>query len=199
MIPTKELQSKSPDFAASRSESKLAIVLNSKKILFASSRKSLACVSVIVAVLCASQPPLAQNARKSTPRAGNVHSPGAPPISPRKTPITANGIVDSGPVVFEDITKAAGLSGWKHTMGAADKGLICDVNGSGVGLIDYDNDGWLDIYLVNGSNFNALDGKAGAAARRSVSQQPRRHIYRCCRQGRRDQRSLGLRRGHRRL
>ncbi len=44
-------------------------------------------------------------------------------------------------------------------MGTADKGLICDVNGSGVGLIDYDNDGWLDIYLVNGSNFNALDGK----------------------------------------
>jgi hypothetical protein len=77
----------------------------------------------------------------------------------RKTPITADGLVDSGPVVFEDITKAAGLSGWKHTMGAADKGLICDVNGSGVGLIDYDNDGWLDIYLVNGSNFSALDGK----------------------------------------
>ena len=44
-------------------------------------------------------------------------------------------------------------------MGAADKGLIVDTNGSGVGLIDYDNDGWLDIYLVNGSTFNALDGK----------------------------------------
>jgi hypothetical protein len=73
--------------------------------------------------------------------------------------VTADGFVDSGPVIFEDVTRAAGLSGWKHTMGAADKGLICDVNGSGVGLIDYDNDGWLDIYLVNGSNFNALDGK----------------------------------------
>jgi enediyne biosynthesis protein E4 len=79
--------------------------------------------------------------------------------APRKTPITADGFVDAGPVVFEDITQAAGLAGWAHTMGAADKGLICDVNGSGVGLVDYDNDGWLDIYLVNGSNFNALDGK----------------------------------------
>ncbi len=28
-----------------------------------------------------------------------------------------------------------------------------------MGLIDYDNDGWLDIYIVNGSTFHALDGK----------------------------------------
>src|SRR5579863_10033390 len=87
---------------------------------------------------------------------------GVPAHAARKIPITADGLVDSGPVVFEDIAKAAGLTGWKHTMGAADKGLICDVNGSGVGLIDYDNDGWLDIYLVNGSNFSALDGKQEA-------------------------------------
>ena len=77
----------------------------------------------------------------------------------QKHPITASGFVDSGPVVFEDVTRAAGLPGWKHSMGAADKRLIIDTNGSGVGLIDYDNDGWLDIYLVNGSTFNALDGK----------------------------------------
>lgn len=76
-----------------------------------------------------------------------------------KRPITATGFVDSGPVVFDDVTRAAGLSGWTHIMGAADKKLIIDTNGSGVGLIDYDNDGWLDIYLVNGSTFNALDGK----------------------------------------
>jgi enediyne biosynthesis protein E4 len=83
----------------------------------------------------------------------------APIHDARKPPITASGFVDSGPIVFEDVTRAAGLSGWKHTMGAADKKLIIDTNGSGVGLIDYDNDGWLDIYLVNGSTFNALDGK----------------------------------------
>ncbi|MGD0471253.1 MAG: CRTAC1 family protein [Terriglobales bacterium] len=74
-------------------------------------------------------------------------------------PITAGGFVDKGPVVFQDVTKAAGLSGWTHVMGAADKRLIIDTNGSGVGLIDYDNDGWLDIYLVNGSTFDAMDGK----------------------------------------
>ena len=77
----------------------------------------------------------------------------------QKRPITASGFVDSGPAVFADVTSAAGLSGWKHRMGAADKRLIIDTNGSGVGLIDYDNDGWLDIYIVNGSTFDALDGK----------------------------------------
>ena len=78
---------------------------------------------------------------------------------PNKHPVTESGFVDTGPVVFQDVTKAAGLSGWKNVDGAADKRLIIDTNGSGVGLIDYDNDGWLDIYLVNGSTFNALDGK----------------------------------------
>ncbi len=77
----------------------------------------------------------------------------------QKRPITAGGFVDQGPVVFEDITKQAGLSGWQHKMGSAEKKFIVETNGSGVCLIDYDNDGWLDIYLVNGSTFDALDGK----------------------------------------
>ena len=42
---------------------------------------------------------------------------------------------------------------------AKEKKYIIETNGSGVGLIDYDNDGWLDIYVVNGSTFDALDGK----------------------------------------
>jgi hypothetical protein len=105
-------------------------------------------------------PLLSQDAPKPQPGMGS-NSGGATPAvyDAAKRPITAGGFVDSGPVVFEDMTKAAGLAGWTHIMGAADKGLIIDTNGSGVGLIDYDNDGWLDIYLVNGSTFNAMDGK----------------------------------------
>jgi hypothetical protein len=83
----------------------------------------------------------------------------APVYDEQKRPITAGGFVDSGTVVFQDVTKQAGLSGWVHKMGAPDKKFIVETNGSGVGLIDYDNDGWLDIYLVNGSTFAALDGK----------------------------------------
>ena len=96
-------------------------------------------------------------ARASESQAGFVGSAsGQAAQGTRKPPITATGFVESGPVPFEDVTKVAGLSGWKHTMGNADKRLIIDTNGSGVGLIDYDNDGWLDIYMVNGSTFKAI-------------------------------------------
>ena len=44
-------------------------------------------------------------------------------------------------------------------MGTRQKKYILETDGSGVGLIDYDNDGWLDIYLVNGSTYDALSGK----------------------------------------
>jgi len=83
----------------------------------------------------------------------------APVYDAQRRPITAGGFVDSGPVIFEDITKKAGLSGWTHKMGVPEKNFIVETNGSGVCLIDYDNDGWPDIYLVNGATFDSLDGK----------------------------------------
>jgi len=83
----------------------------------------------------------------------------SPVFDPQGRPITAGGFVDSGPVIFQDITAQAGLANWRHTMGTPAKKFIVETNGSGVALLDYDNDGWLDIYLVNGSTFNALDGK----------------------------------------
>lgn len=77
-------------------------------------------------------------------------------------PITAGGFVDSGTVYFQDIAEAAGLTKWKHIMGTPQKNFILESVGSGVALLDYDNDGWLDIYLVNGSTFDALAGKKSA-------------------------------------
>ena len=77
-------------------------------------------------------------------------------------PITAGGTVKSGPIVFMDIAKQAGLATWKHKAGTAEKKYILEAKGPGVALLDYDNDGWLDIYLVNGSTYEALDGKERA-------------------------------------
>ena len=77
-------------------------------------------------------------------------------------PITAGGQVKTGTVVFMNIAKKAGLTTWRHTAGSPEKNFILEAKGAGVALLDYDNDGWLDIYLVNGSTNAALDGKAPA-------------------------------------
>ncbi len=75
-------------------------------------------------------------------------------------PITAGGFVKSGPVIFEDVAAHAGLTKWRNVTGTPQKRVIIEAKGSGVCLLDYNNDGWLDIYLVNGSTFDARDGKA---------------------------------------
>ncbi|KAA6456447.1 CRTAC1 family protein [Acidobacteria bacterium AB60] len=92
---------------------------------------------------------------------GGISSAGsfAPVYDAEKRPITAGGFVDAGQVVFADASKSSRLATWQHVMGTSQKQYILETDGSGVGLIDYDNDGWLDIYLVNGSTYDALSGK----------------------------------------
>ena len=84
-----------------------------------------------------------------------------PPVTDaHHLPITIGGTVKTGPIIFQDIAAKAGLTQWHHVMGTPEKRYILESIGSGVALLDYDNDGWLDIYLVNGSTQAALDGKA---------------------------------------
>lgn len=84
----------------------------------------------------------------------------APVLDTAKRPITAGGFVNSGPVIFQDIAEKAGLTKWRHISGTPEKKFILETVGSGVALLDYDNDGWLDIYLVNGSTYDAISGKS---------------------------------------
>ena len=56
------------------------------------------------------------------------------------------------PVVFTDITVRAGLSRAQNVSGNPDnKQFLLEEMGCGAALFDYDNDGWLDIFLVNGT------------------------------------------------
>jgi hypothetical protein len=86
----------------------------------------------------------------------------APVHDEEHRPITAGGFVDKGPVVFKDVTQQSGLAGWRYAGGTPAKKYIVESLGGGVALLDYDNDGWLDIYLVNGMTYEALNGKAPA-------------------------------------
>lgn len=51
---------------------------------------------------------------------------------------------------FIDVTESAGIT-FKHVSGDPKKNYIFEAKGGGVGLLDYDLDGFLDIYFVNGS------------------------------------------------
>src|SRR5438552_2274177 len=102
------------------------------------------------------QPPPPRPARNSGMATGGAH---APIRDSKSRPITAGGFVDGAPVVFIDITKEAGLDKFHHRSGGSEKSTIIDAPGSGVALLDYDNDGWLDIYLLNGSTVPSIKGK----------------------------------------
>ncbi len=66
------------------------------------------------------------------------------------------------PVVFVDVAREAGLTSPNVWGGTEHKKSIIEAKGSGLAFFDYDNDGWLDIYLTNGTRLNA-DWPAGKA------------------------------------
>ncbi len=64
-------------------------------------------------------------------------------------------------VQFNDITQAAGID-FKNENSATSNKYLVETMGGGVALLDYDNDGRLDIFFVNGANIDdpMPDGKA---------------------------------------
>ena len=57
----------------------------------------------------------------------------------------------SGPIAFTDVTGKAGIK-FKHNSGAFGKHYLPETLGSGCAFLDYDNDGWQDILLINSMN-----------------------------------------------
>jgi enediyne biosynthesis protein E4 len=55
-------------------------------------------------------------------------------------------------VTFRDITQKAGIR-FVHNNAAFGKKYLPETMGPGVAFIDYDNDGWQDIFLVNGTDW----------------------------------------------
>jgi enediyne biosynthesis protein E4 len=70
-------------------------------------------------------------------------------------------------VQFEDVAAKAGLNA-RHVTGTdQDKKYILETTGSGVALLDTNNDGLLDIFLVNGTTLEASPG----------GEKPLSHLY----------------------
>jgi enediyne biosynthesis protein E4 len=103
----------------------------------------------IIALLCLSLLPLAaaqvapqtSAARKSMSTTSSAKT--SPPAKARPA------------AQFVDITRAAGID-FHLTCGTLDKRYIIDSMCGGVAVFDYDNDGWMDIYFVDGSTLADL-------------------------------------------
>src|SRR5712692_5190237 len=59
---------------------------------------------------------------------------------------------ETSTIQFRDVTQSAGIY-FVHNNGAFGKKFLPKTMGPGVAFIDYDNDGWPDIFLVNGMDW----------------------------------------------
>ena len=72
-------------------------------------------------------------------------------------------------VDFRDIAEEAGLTAVNVSGGREVKKYLLEATGTGVAIFDFDNDGRMDIFLVNATTF---DPPAGIAAACVAARQP---------------------------
>lgn len=68
---------------------------------------------------------------------------------------------------FEEVSEALGID-FRHRSGHRDRHYMPEINAGGVGLLDYDGDGWLDVICVDG----------GSVDPQGPDDRPRHRIYR---------------------
>lgn len=60
-------------------------------------------------------------------------------------------------VALNDVTKQSGVT-FRHQSGAQGYFWLPEIIGSGVAVLDFNNDGFLDLWLIQGGSLNSLDG-----------------------------------------
>ncbi len=106
-------------------------------------------ISLVVCTGCSQKPSRSAIEAQPPERQSPVPAP-----SPAPAPVAAANSVGrpEGPVQFVDVTSQAGIS-FRHNSGAFGKKYLPETMGSGACFLDYDNDGWQDILLVNSADW----------------------------------------------
>ena len=75
--------------------------------------------------------------------------------------------------VYLDVTKQAGIE-FDHCLGAKKISNIVEATGSGAAWVDFDKDGWLDLYLVNGCYLEGVSDPRSPYKGKKITD----HLYR---------------------
>jgi hypothetical protein len=79
----------------------------------------------------------------------------------------------ASPAWFVDVARQAGLTVRNVNGGSISKHYILESTGSGVAIIDYDRDGWPDIFIVNGQALKL----SGNDSNSSLAPAPTSHLF----------------------
>jgi hypothetical protein len=90
-----------------------------------------------------------------------------PPAQSSQQASAAKSVVNPGLANFSDIAEKAGLTAVNVFGGVDTKKYIIETTGTGVAIFDYDNDGWPDIFIVNGTTLEGFPAKEA----------PTNHLY----------------------
>jgi hypothetical protein len=82
---------------------------------------------------------------------------GQRPANPVKAGDTAKTASTDPGLRFTDVTAAAGIR-FRHNSGAFGKKYLPETLGAGVAFLDFDNDGWQDLFFVNSMNWPGRPG-----------------------------------------
>jgi enediyne biosynthesis protein E4 len=96
-----------------------------------------------------------------------------PTASPASGPATASAATTALGIRFVNVAQPAGIT-HQTIFGGEDKNTyLLETTGCGIAFFDYDNDGWLDIFCVNGSRLGGFP----------KGQEPVNHLYKNNRDG----------------
>lgn len=106
-------------------------------------------VGIVLVVVCAAALTVWQSINEPAP----VVAPAAQAPEPLAihAPVTQIGEYLGKPFDFEEVWEETGVD-FVHRRGYTDDRHLPSANGSGLAVVDYDLDGWLDIFLLTGNN-----------------------------------------------
>ena len=108
--------------------------------------------ALLLVSACHQHPEANTSQSKEQRPASTAQATQSPPVAAPLSNSPPNGGRPSGPVRFTDVTAQAGIH-FRHNSGAFGKKYLPETMGSGVCVIDYDGDGWQDIFFVNSRNW----------------------------------------------